>query len=180
MRHLHTISGILTGTMKIPDLLDGRLKVRHLRLLVAIDEHGGVVRAAEHLHLTQPAVSRGLRELEAVVGVELFDRTPTGVVLNVYGSALVAHAHAILGELTGAARFLAELADAKVGELRLGLVLAGAGMLLPQAIANFKAQRPEVSVIVEEFSEEGLRAGLLAGELDLGIDRIRDDADDEP
>ncbi|MFE7513130.1 LysR family transcriptional regulator, partial [Streptomyces sp. NPDC057540] len=56
------------------DLLDGRLKFRHLTLLVAIVDHGSVGRAAETLHLTQPAATRTLRELEGIADLPLFVR----------------------------------------------------------------------------------------------------------
>jgi DNA-binding transcriptional LysR family regulator len=64
--------------MDVNRLLDGRLKVRRLVLVVTVAEQGSVVGAAERLRVTQPVITRGLRELEQILGVELFDGvTPT-------------------------------------------------------------------------------------------------------
>ncbi|MDN5915137.1 MAG: LysR family transcriptional regulator, partial [Pseudonocardia sp.] len=62
--------------MSVTRLLDGRLKMRHLVLAVAVADHGAIMRAAEELQVTQPVVTRGLHELETVLGVPLFDRHP--------------------------------------------------------------------------------------------------------
>ena len=59
--------------MTLPHILDGRLKLRHLTLVVAIADRGSVVAAAQALHVTQPVVTRGLREVEDVLGVRLFE-----------------------------------------------------------------------------------------------------------
>src|SRR5882724_13388004 len=90
-------------------LLDGRLKLRHLVLVATIAEQGSVVRAAERLRVTQPVVTRGLRELEAILGVELFDRGPRGVTPTIYGSAFLTHAQAVLTQVRQAGQHITEL-----------------------------------------------------------------------
>lgn len=158
--------------MRPDSLLDGRLKLRHLVLLVAVAERGGVVKAAEHLHITQPVVTRGIRELETILGVELFERGPRGMTPTVFGAAFTDHARAILGEVRRAGRHISELADGNAGSVTVGTHLAGSNVLLPRAIARLKAERPGSTVIVREATPDLLLADLLSGEIDLTVGRL--------
>ncbi|MGH3588874.1 MAG: LysR substrate-binding domain-containing protein [Pseudonocardia sp.] len=156
-----------------PDrLLDGRLKLRHLVLATTIAEHGSIVRSAEHLHVTQPVVTRGLRELEAVLGVEIFDRGPRGVSPTVYGRAFLEHAQAVLAQIRQAGRHVAELSEGHVGNVTVGTHLAGSNVLLPMAIGRLKRARPRVTVVVKEATPDVLAADLLAGQVDLTVGRL--------
>ncbi|NHI11864.1 LysR family transcriptional regulator [Streptomyces sp. KO7888] len=85
--------------MEMPRLLDGRLKFRHLVLIDALSRQGSVVGAAGELHVTQPAATRSLHELEDILGVPLFERGPRGVTPTVFGEAFTRHAQALLLEL---------------------------------------------------------------------------------
>jgi DNA-binding transcriptional LysR family regulator len=156
-----------------PDrLLDGRLKLRHLVLVTTIAEHGSVIRAAEHLHVTQPVVTRGLRDLEAVLGVEIFDRGPRGVTPTLYGHAFVEHAQAVLAQIRQAGRHVTELREGHIGSVTVGTHLAGSNVLLPMAIGRLKRDRPRVTVIVKEATPDVLAADLLAGQVDLTVGRL--------
>ncbi|MFD3592423.1 LysR substrate-binding domain-containing protein [Nocardia sp. NPDC058640] len=154
------------------DLLDGRLKFRHLTLLVAIVEHGSVVRAAETLHLTQPAATRTLRELENIADVPLFVRVPRGMQPTVYGEAMAEHARAVVAEMRRAGEHLADLRQGRDGTVTVGTLLAGANVLLPRAVARLKRERPRVTVIVREGTLDVLHPALLAGELDVIVGRV--------
>ena len=76
-----------------------RLKLRHLNALVAVSEHGTLVRAADALSITQPAVSKTLAELENIVGRALLERTPRGVKLTPAGRVLLRYAGSSLRTL---------------------------------------------------------------------------------
>jgi len=156
----------------IPRLLDGRLKLRHLVLVDALSEHGSVVGAAAHLRVTQPALTRALRDLEEILGVELYDRGPRGVTPTIYGTAFTEHARAVLAQLTQAGRHVAELADAGLGTVTVGTHLAGSNLLLPRAIARLKADRPNVTVIIREAMPESLLTDLEAGRVDFVVGRL--------
>lgn len=158
--------------MKPDALLDGRLKLRHLVLLTAVIEHGGVVKAAEHLHLAQPAVTRAIRELESILGVELFERGPRGMTPTAFGEAFADHAEAVLLQLRRAERHVRELADGNEGTATVGTHLAGSNALLPRAIANVKAARPRATVVVREATPDRLLADLLSGEIDMTVGRL--------
>ncbi len=158
--------------MKAPRLLDGRLKLRHLVLLDVLMRQGSVVGAAAELHVTQPVASRGLHELEEILGVSLFDRGPRGVTPTVFGTAFAGHTRAVLAELAEASRHMVELAGAERGTVVVGTHLAGSNVLLPKAITRLKRDRPHLTVIVREAAPEPLLVELEAGRVDLIVGRI--------
>ncbi|GGQ40904.1 DNA-binding transcriptional LysR family regulator [Actinomadura coerulea] len=158
--------------MRAIDLLNGRLKLRHLVLVVAVADHGSVLRAAEHLRLAQPAVTRSLREVEGLLGVELFTRGPRGMTPTMFGDAFVEHARAVLAELRRAGERISGLADGEVGTVTIGTLLAGSSVLLPRAIAALKRDRPGVTVIVQEATFDAQVPRLLDGEIDLILGRL--------
>lgn len=153
-------------------LLDGRLKLRHLVLVTTIAEQGSVVRAAEQLHVTQPVVTRGLRDLEAILGVELFQRGPRGVSPTLIGEAFLEHARAVLAQIRQADQHVAELNQGHIGTVTVGTHLAGSNLLLPKAILRMKRGRPRVTVVVKEATPDVLVADLLAGRIDLMVGRL--------
>jgi len=153
-------------------LLDGRLKLRHLVLVDALTCHGSVVGAAASLHMTQPVATRTLQELEAILGVPLYERGPRGVTPTTIGEAFTGHARAILAQLSQAGRQVTEFADADRGTVVVGTYLGGSNMLLAQAIAALKSERPLLTVIVRESSPEALSADLEAGRIDLIVGRF--------
>ena len=152
-------------------LLDGRLKMRHLVLVDAVTRQGSVIGAAAALHIGQPVATRTLQELEAILGVSLYERGPRGVTPTTIGEAFTGHARAILAQLSQAGRQVTEFADADRGTVVVG-ANPGSHMLLPQAIAGLKRQRPLLTVIVRESSPEALSADLEAGRIDLIVGRF--------
>ncbi|MQY09731.1 LysR family transcriptional regulator [Actinomadura macrotermitis] len=158
--------------MRAIDLLNGRLKLRHLVLVVAVADQGSVLRAAEHLRLAQPAVTRSLREVEQILGVELFSRGPRGMTPTLFGEAFVEHARAVLAELRRAGERITGLADAAVGTVTIGTLLAGSNVLLPRAIAALKRDRPGITVVVQEAAFDAQVPRLLDGEIDLILGRL--------
>jgi DNA-binding transcriptional LysR family regulator len=152
-------------------LLDGRLKLRHLVLVDALTCHGSVIRAAAALHISQPMATKTLQELEAILGVSLYERGPRGVTPTTIGEAFTGHVRAILAQLSQAGRQVTEFADADRGTVVVG-ANPGSQTLLPQAIAGLKRQRPLLTVIVRESSPEALSADLEAGRIDLIVGRF--------
>lgn len=153
-------------------LLDGRLKLRHLVLAATIADARSLARAAEQLHITQPVVTRGLQDLESVLGVPLFERSAQGVVPTVYGTAFIEHARGVIAQIRQAGRTLADLAAADAGTVTVGTHLAGSNVLLPLAIARLKSARPGVTVVVRESTPDMLQSQLLLGDVDLTVGRL--------
>src|SRR5581483_10458333 len=96
------------------------MNLRHLAIFHAIARRGSVNAAAEHLHTSQPAVSRELRSLEERLGVVLFDRLPRGMKLTEAGQTLAGYAERIFGLEQAAERAMRDLANLEGGELTLG------------------------------------------------------------
>ena len=122
-----------------------RVSIRQLRLVTAIAEGGSMVRAAEAVGLTQPAVTKAVRDLERDLGVELFERGNRGVTPTIYGEALVRHAHRVLAQLVHAAEEIDDLAHGAGGRVAVGTLLAASAWLLPKAIARLGPNDPASS-----------------------------------
>ncbi|UOQ90461.1 LysR substrate-binding domain-containing protein [Agromyces endophyticus] len=153
-------------------LLDGRLKIRHLVLVTTIADEGTLVRAAEALHITQPVVTRGLREAEDILGVPLFERLPRGVTPTEYGRPFIERARSVLAELRVAGEEVRLLQSGQLGTVTVGTHLAGSNLLLPRAIAGLKKEHPRLTVVVREGTPDTLQQLLLAGDLDLTVGRL--------
>ena len=106
--------------MNLQDRVSQRLKLRDLRLLLAVMEFGGMAKAASHLNLTQSGVSKAIGDVEQTLGVRLFDRTPRGVEPTLYGRALRKWGNAVFEDLRQGIKEIEYLADPTTGELRIG------------------------------------------------------------
>jgi len=99
-----------------------RLKLRHLQLLVALDEQRNLGRAAASLSVTQPAASKLLAEVETMLGTVLFERLPRGMEPNLYGEVLIRRARSVLIELEAAATELGAMRAGSTGRVTVGAV----------------------------------------------------------
>lgn len=154
------------------DFFGGRLKLRHLVVALTVAEEGSTVAAAEKLFVSQPAITRLIRDLEAIVDAPLFERTPTGMRPTPFAEPFLDHARAALSHVTHAAQHVQELTDGDAGVVTVGVHLAGASLLLPRAIASMKAAKPFIDVIVHDRSPEDLLTQLSLGEIDLMLTRL--------
>ncbi len=153
------------------DVLRSRLKLQHLQVALAVAEEGTAVAAAQRLYLSQPSVTRSIRELEEILGAPLFERTPSGMRPVDYTESFLDHARAALSHLRVGAEQVRQVADGEAGTVSVGVHLAGATTLLPRAIAALKHERPRVEVVVRENLPEHLAQMLVHGEIDLMITR---------
>jgi DNA-binding transcriptional LysR family regulator len=158
--------------MRTRSAIAGRLKLRQLRLIVAIDEQASVLRAADALNISQPGATKLLKDAERDLGVPLFDRTNRGMVATDYGRALVRHAKLILSQLSHAAEELDDLAEGTGGRVTVGTLLAASASLLPTAIRQLREKRPRVSVAVIEGTNDRLMPALGVGDIDFVVGRL--------
>ncbi|HEY4079778.1 MAG TPA: LysR substrate-binding domain-containing protein [Burkholderiaceae bacterium] len=150
------------------------LKMRHLVLLVELGRHGSILHAAQAAHLTQPAASKLLGELEHALGVPLFERLPRGVQATRYGEVMIRRAGAALAELDAAHQEVMELQSGLSGRVAIGSVLTPSTGLLPEAIQRLKKTHARVQVAITVDTSKVLIQRLRAGELDLVIGRVLD------
>ena len=148
------------------------LKARHLHLLVAIDTYRNLTQVADVTHVTVPAVSKSLAELERGLGLTLFSRTTQGLVPTPYGDCLIRHARAMLTILHQARDELKALSSGAEGKVHIGMLPASASVLLPQALSLLKQRSPGTNVVVIEGTTGSLLPELWQGRLDLVVGRL--------
>lgn len=162
----------LRSADRLADRIVARLKLRQLRLLMAVGQHRSVLHAARALNVSQPAASKLIQDLEADFGVPLFDRTNRGVVPTAFGAALIRHARLVLTQIGQAAAEIDDLAAGRAGRVVVGTLLAASARLLPDAVARVRADRPGIAVKIVEGTNDILMPALRAGELDLVLGRL--------
>jgi DNA-binding transcriptional LysR family regulator len=145
------------------------VELRQLIYFDAIVRHGGFTRAAEHLHVAQPAVSVQIRRLEAELGVTLLRRTTRAVELTHAGELFLARVRRGLAELEEGRADLARLAVGLAGRVRIGAIQALDPFDLPRAMAGFHQQHPGVELALRSGTLRSFLSALDGGELDLAI-----------
>jgi DNA-binding transcriptional LysR family regulator len=147
--------------MSEDEFVDQRLKLQHLKVVMAVATWGSMAKAAKHLTISQPVVSKVIADLEGVLGAQLFDRSPQGVEPTAYGRALLKRSIAIFDDLRTSVEEIKFLADPTSGELRIGStepLLAGLGAAVMERLWR---QHPRINFRVVEANS----ATLLAREL---------------
>lgn len=152
----------------VEEHLLARLRFRHLQLIAEVERTGSLSRAADALSLTQPALSKALKEVEGMLGFEIFHRGTRGLQKTAQGTIVVNGAMLMIRELMHL-HAEAEVAGSDGGlaaVLRLGTSAFLAVGLLPQVIAKLTALAPPLAVWLREDTVPRLFEALLAGELD--------------
>jgi DNA-binding transcriptional LysR family regulator len=145
------------------------MNLNHAMVVLAVAEHGSVSRAATALRLSQPAVSRTVKELETQLGTKLFARSPKGVQLTAPGRALVAHARTVRDETLRTERLLGDLAAEPEGRLAVGLSLISAHAVIGAALTEVSAANPQARFEVVRRAGHELLQRLRAGDLDVAF-----------
>lgn len=152
--------------------LQVNLKARQLRLLVALDDFGNLKQVADVSHVTVPAISKALAELEKGLGLELFTRTKSGLKPTAYGECLIRHARHLLTGLHQARDELKALSSGTEGKIHVGVLPTSASGLLPQALALLKQRSPGTGVLVTEGTVSSLLPELWQGRMSLVVGRL--------
>ncbi|RJG41078.1 LysR family transcriptional regulator [Mesorhizobium sp. DCY119] len=156
-------------------LLRSGLKLRHLRLTVALEDHGQISAAAHVMNISQPAASRMIAEIEAILGVEICERLPRGIRLTPFGEVLARRARTILLEMREVDREISGLKQGTGGSVFLGAVTAPAIELAVPAIRKVRQRHPRIEISVQIETSAVLARELLASRHDFIIARIPDD-----
>lgn len=149
-----------------------RLKLRQLRLLVAVGRNGSIQNAARELNISQPAATKMIQDLELDFEVKLFERTNRGVEPTVFGESLIRHGKLIFSQISNAAQELDDLSEGNSGRIVIGTLLAATPELLPSAIEKLLLERPGVAIKIIEGTNEVLMPSLLSGEIDMVVGRL--------
>ena len=143
--------------------------LRHVRYLKAVIEHGSFTRAAQALHVSQPALSQQIKELEERVGAQLLDRSGRKVRATDLGTIYLQHAGRALEELDQAARAVRDVEDLSTGSLRLGVTPSVASYFIGPVLQRFRKRYPGITLTVRVSSQEVIEPALRDDQLDLGI-----------
>ena len=149
------------------------ITVRQIQAFLSVAEYGSFTRAAERLHVAQPALSQHVRELEAELAVRLFDRTTRRVELTEAGREFRDAAAKIIEDLESAARNAHALAERKRGKVTVAAPPLLSGGILPGAIAEFRAQYPGIEVSLVEALADEIAGFVRAGRIDCGFGTFR-------
>jgi DNA-binding transcriptional LysR family regulator len=153
-------------------VLRSNLKLKHLQLLVALDQFRHLGRASEFLSLTQPAVSKTLAEVERLFDLPLFVRSTRGTEPTAYGETLVRFARSVLADFERTRDEIAAVASGAAGRVSVGAMVVAVPTLLTPAIERLKSRSDQTTVLVEEGDLTRLLPRLRLGELDLLVSRL--------
>lgn len=157
---------------QIDRVLRSNLKLRHLQLLVALDDFRHLGRAAEFLSMTQPAASKSLAEIERMFGLALFLRSTRGTEPTPYGTAVLRFARSVLSDFGRTRDEIAAVASGAAGRTSVGAMVVAIPGLLSGAVALLKAHSALTTVAIEEGDLTRLLPRLRVGELDLFVGRL--------
>jgi DNA-binding transcriptional LysR family regulator len=146
------------------------MELRHLRYFVGAAEEQHFGRAAERLHIAQPALSRQIQDLEREMGFLLFDRLPRGVRLSEAGKVFLNDARRILQDVDEAKRRAERIALGKAGTLRIGIATAVSWHgLVVDSFREFRRRQPAVELELEHLLSVHQVEAILSGRLDAGF-----------
>jgi LysR family transcriptional regulator, low CO2-responsive transcriptional regulator len=144
------------------------ITIRQLSVFAAVARHMSFARAAEELHLTAPAVSMQIKQLEGAVRLPLFERSSSAVSLTLTGEYLLVHVRRILSALNEAENLIGRLRKVQTGVLQLGM-LTTAKYFVPYLLAAFLKEHPGVQPRLIEGNRQELADALHHNELDIAI-----------
>jgi len=145
------------------------MELRHLRYFIGVAEEENVSRAALKLHVSQPALSRQIRDLEEELGFLLLERSAKSVRLTEAGRAFLTEARAVLQRAEDAVKAARAIATGGRGELHVGYAPSLTARILPPTLRAFQAELPNVRVRLHDLSTEEMLAGLREGKLQIAF-----------
>jgi DNA-binding transcriptional LysR family regulator len=143
--------------------------LKQIRYFVAAAQRGSVSGASQSLSISQSAVTEGIKELEATLGVSLFERHPRGLNITPEGRQFLRHATSILTEVANATRVVADGVKRVGGQLSLGVTSLTAGYVLSDILSKYRRLNPDVEVTAIEESGACLGRLVAEGELDIAV-----------
>lgn len=143
--------------------------LRQLQYLKLLAEHGSFSRAAEAAHVSQPALSSGVQELERILGAPVVERTRGQITLTAVGAEAVRRAEDVLARTEDLVEAARNAGKPLSGRFRLGVIPTIAPFLLPARLPGLKAAHPDLKLFIREDLTPRLVAELKAGRLDAAV-----------
>ncbi|WP_136439894.1 pca operon transcription factor PcaQ [Pacificoceanicola onchidii] len=153
-------------------MLDRRIKLRHIEAFAAIARHGQLKLACDALNLSQPALSKTLKELEDALGSRLMDRDRSGVALTAEGEVFLEFAGQGLAALHRGVEGVGAIRAGGKDQLKVGSLPSVAARLMPPAVTLFTRMAPGTRLVLRDGGHGALTADLRSGALDMVIGRM--------
>ncbi len=143
--------------------------LRHLNYFLAVAQYQSFTRAAHALHVSQPALSQQIRQLEDQLGAQLFDRNGRSVRLTDAGEVYLRYARQALQDLEEGRRAIHDVSDLSRGSLRVAVAPTFTSYLIGPLVEAFHRRYPNVRLVMQEMLQERVETQLVEDELDIGI-----------
>jgi DNA-binding transcriptional LysR family regulator len=153
------------------DTLLARLRMKQLQLLIALDEHKSMHKAASALSITQSAASKVLHELEDMFDTPLFERSKTGMIPNQFGHSVIRHARLLVTDLGALCQDIADIRTGKGGRLAIGTIMGAVPDVVVPILNWLHTRQPNLAIEVVEDTSIRMLSLLDDGRLDLVIGR---------
>jgi DNA-binding transcriptional LysR family regulator len=156
---------------KTINTLLARLRMKQLQLLIALDEHKSMHKAASALSMTQSAASKVLHELEDMFETPLFERSKVGMIPNQYGHSVIRHARLLVTDLGALCQDIADIRSGKGGRLAIGTIMGAVPDVVVPILNWLHTRQPDLAIEVVEDTSMRMLTLLDDGHLDLVIGR---------
>ncbi len=153
-------------------MIDSRVKFRHLQTFVEVARQKSVMKAAELLHVSQSAVTKTIRELEQVLGVDVFERDGRGIKITRYGEVFLRHAGAALTALRQGLDSVSQEQFAEAPPIRIGALPTTSSRIMPRAMELFLKEKTWSRVKIVTGENAVLLEQLRVGDLDIVLGRL--------
>ena len=147
------------------------MELRHLRYFTSVVHWKGYREASRRLHVSQPAISRTITDLEDELGLKLFARTKRAAEPTPEGEIFYREAVQALARVDSAVQTAKRAANGEIGELSIGFLGSATSPFLPELVRTFKAQHPGVTLTLQELTPLQQDAAFEKGLIDLGFTR---------
>lgn len=154
------------------NFLRQRIKLRHLRLILVLEEERSVTRAAARLHVSQAAISKTRAEIEAELGAALFERTNNRLELTPFGRLVLRSAKRILSELESLTEEVSQMRSGMRGTLAIGIRSISAQPFMARAVTAFKQTHPDLTIRLIDTDLPSLLERLAKGDISLLVGRL--------
>ncbi|RJF95859.1 LysR family transcriptional regulator [Noviherbaspirillum saxi] len=159
--------------------IENRLRVKQLALIASLAQLKTLHKVAEAMHLSQPAVTKMLHEMEVTLGVPLFERSPRGMVPTTYGESVIEYAISTLTNLDNLRKRLITQSSGGEGEISVGSIMAPSAGLLAHTVVDVKARYPRLKIRVQIETSDILVSLLREGKIDIVLGRLAGSESDE-
>lgn len=153
------------------DVLLSRLRMKQLHLLLALDEHRSLHKAANAMSMTQSASSKALAEVESMLDVTLFERSRTGLTPNRYGQCVIGYARLLTSGLSALCDDVANIRGGTSGRLNIGTIMGAVAESVTRSVAKLSTELPGLQIEIVEDTSAHLLSLLEDGGLDVVVGR---------